>query len=221
MSNLNRLVQKSSRPVWVESEFGGSQTNILSLMSGLHVENHGRQDFIETIPVSNEHVGGHTLLFHWPWFDFERNHSSRINLRTLRKSQPEIIENYRNQDRMALQSLINHFPSMIRRLTNKDDRTNLVMSFIDEPYFTLRNNGITSKITEKMFFQLDRFVGRLMSISEKNDINLLIMGDHGFEPIKCYRQIRLDKILGREQLDRYAERYSGTSFSFVLYPKSG
>ncbi|CAF4634332.1 unnamed protein product, partial [Rotaria magnacalcarata] len=65
-------------------------------MSGLHVEHHGRRDFIETIPVINEHVGGHTRLFHWPWFDRQRNNSLYEHLRTGRKGQPEIIESYSN-----------------------------------------------------------------------------------------------------------------------------
>lgn len=221
LPNFHRLTTTGSRALWVESEFGGSQTNILSFMSGLHVEHHARRDFIETIPVLNEHVGGHTRLFYWPWFDRERNHSIYTHLRSGRKSQPEVIETYTNNGRMSLQRLTRHLTSMLDSLTNDNDRTNLIMSFIDEPYTTLIRHGMHSDGLHRTMLNLDRLIGRLLSITSKNNINLIVFGDHGIEPIDCRQPIYLYHILNKRQLNTHTDRYSGTSFSFVLYPKTG
>jgi predicted AlkP superfamily pyrophosphatase or phosphodiesterase len=221
LPNFRRLAETGSRALWVESEFGGSRTNILSLMSGLHVEHHARRDFIETIPVINEHVGGHTRLFHWPWFDRQKNNSAYEYLLTGRKGQPEIIETYLNHGRMSLQRLLRHITSMLNSLTDENDRTNLIMSFIDEPFITLTRNGINSDGIRRTMLNIDRLIGRLLSITTKNHINLIILGDHGIEQINCRQEIYLYNTLNQRQLNVYTDLYSGTSFSFVLYPKSG
>lgn len=221
LPHLRELAATGSRALWVESEFGGSQTNILSLMSGLHVEQHGRRDFIETIPVVNEHVGGHTRLFHWPWFDRQRMNPAYEHLRSGRKAQPEVIENYLNGSRMSLQRLIRHLTSMINSLTDENDRTNLIMSFIDEPYTTLMRHGIHSDGIRRTMLNIDRLIGRLLSITTKHDINLIVLGDHGVEQTDCRQAIDLYSVINQRQLTLYADQYSGTSFSFVVYPKSG
>ncbi|CAF1930161.1 unnamed protein product [Rotaria magnacalcarata] len=220
LPHFRRLAAIGSRALWVDSEFGGSQTNILSFMSGLHVEHHGRRDFIETIPVINEHVGGHTRLFHWPWFDRQRNNSLYEHLRTGRKGQPEIIESYSNHGRMSLQRLIRHLTSMLNSLTDDNDRTNLVMSFIDEPFITLMRHGMHSDGIRRTMLNIDRLIGRLLSITTKKNINLVILGDHGVEQLDCRQAIDLYSIINQVQLNFYTDQYSGTSFSFVVYPKS-
>ncbi|UJR28355.1 hypothetical protein I4U23_009597 [Adineta vaga] len=220
LPHFRRLSTTGSRALWVDAEFGGSQTNILSLMSGLHVEHHARQDFIETIPVINEHVGGHTRLLHWPWFDREKNYSIYEHLRSGRKGQPEIVEPYLNHGRMPLQRLTKHLTTMLNSLTNENDRTNLIMSFIDEPFTTLKHHGINSNSIRRTMLNIDRLIGRILSITTKNQINFLILGDHGIEPIDCRQPIYLYNIFTQEQLNYYADRHSGTSFSFVIYPKS-
>lgn len=221
LPNLHRLATTGSRALWVESEFGGSQTNILGVMSGLHVEHHARRAFIETIPVLNEHVGGHTRLFYWPWFNRQENRSAYEHLRSGRKGQPEIIETYAKNGRMSLQHLARHLTSMLNSLTDENDRTNLIMSFIDEPYTTLKRHGINSAGIRRTMLNLDRLIGRLLKITSKNNINLVIFGDHGIEPIDCRQPIYLHRILNRRQLNIHTDRHSGTSFSFVFYPKTG
>lgn len=221
LPNLHRLTTTGSRALWLESEFGGSQTNILSFMSGLHVEHHARHDFIETIPVLNEHVGGHTRLLFWPWFDRQQNQSIYAHLRNGRKGQPEVIETYSNNARMSLQRLTRHLTSMLDSLIDENDRTNLIMSFIDEPYTTLVRHGINSDGLHRTMLNLDRLLGRLLSITAKNNINLILFGDHGIEPIDCRQPIYLYHILNQQQLKTHTDRYSGTSFSFVFYPKTG
>lgn len=221
LPNLNRLATIGSRALWVDSEFGGSQTNILSLMSGLHVEHHARRDFFETIPVLNEHVGGHTRLFHWPWFDRKKKNSTYQYLRSERKGQPEIIETYSNHGRMSLQRLTRYLTPILNSLTNENDRTNLIMSFIDEPYTTIINHGIHSDNMHRTMLNIDRLIGRLLSITTKNHINLLILGDHGIESIDCRKPVYLYNIINKRQLNIHTDLYSGTSFSFVLYPKTG
>ncbi|CAF0775090.1 unnamed protein product [Adineta steineri] len=220
LPNIRRLATTGSRALWVESEFGGSQTNILSLMSGLHVKHHARNDFIETIPVLNEHVGGHTRLFHWPWFDRRKNHSNYEHLRSGRKRQPEIIESYLNHGRMPLQRLLKYLTPMLNSLINDTDRTNLIMSFIDEPFTTLLHHGINSNSMRRTMLNIDRLIGRLLSITIKNNINLIILGDHGMEQIDCRQAINLYYLFNQQQLNLYTDRYSGTSFSFVFYPKT-
>lgn len=221
LPHLHRLAITGSQALWVESEFGGSQTNILSLMSGLHVEHHARRNFIETIPVVNEHAGGHTRLFYWPWFDRQKNHSIYEHLRSGRKSQPEVLEAYLNNGRMSLQRLIKHLTLMLDSLTNENDRTNLIMSFIDEPFTTLARHGINSDNIRRTMLNIDRLIGRLLSITTKNNINLIILGDHGIEQVDCRQPIYLYHILNQRQLNIHTDRYSGTSFSFVFYPKTG
>ncbi|CAF0799584.1 unnamed protein product [Rotaria sordida] len=220
LPHFRRLATIGSRALWVESEFGGSQTNILSLMSGLHVEHHGRRNFFETIPVINEHVGGHTRLFHWPWFDRQRNQSIHEYLRSGRKGQPEIIETYLNHGRMSLQRFIKYLTSMINSLINDNDRTNLVMSFIDEPFTTLIRHGIQSDSIRRTMLNIDRLIGRLLSLTIKKNINVIILGDHGIEHIDCRRAINLYSIINQRQLNLYTDQYSGSSFSVVVYPKS-
>jgi predicted AlkP superfamily pyrophosphatase or phosphodiesterase len=221
LPHFRRLTTTGSRALWVESEFGGSQTNILSLMSGLHVEHHAREDFVETIPVINEHAGGHTRLFHWPWFDRQRNNSAYEHFRSGRKGQPEIIEPYINTGRMSLQRLIRSLTTMLNSLTNENDRTNLVMSYIDEPFTTLTRHGINSDAIRRTMLNIDRLIGRLLSATTKNNINLIILGDHGIEQIDCRQAVYLFNIINQQQLKVYTDRYSGTGFSFVLYPKTG
>ena len=58
-------------------------------------------------------------------------------------------------------------------------------------------------------------------IKGKSFFNLVILGDHGVEQIDCRRHIHLHDIINQRQLNRYTDQYSGTSFSFVFYPKSG
>ena len=221
LPSFHRLATTGSQALWVESEFGGSQTNILSLMSGLHVEHHARGDFIETIPVVNEHVGGHTRLFHWPWFDLLQNHSVYEHLRSGRKGQPEIIEPYLNHGRMSLQRLSRSMNLMLKSLTDVNDRTNLIMAYVDEPFTTLVRHGIHSDSIHRVMLSIDRLLGRLLAVTTKNDINLLILGDHGVEQIGCRQAIYFYNILDQGQLNIHADRHSGTSFSFVLYPKTG
>jgi predicted AlkP superfamily pyrophosphatase or phosphodiesterase len=221
LPHLNRLATTGSRALWVESELGGSQTNILSLMSGLHVEHHARRDFIETIPVINEHVGGHTRLFHWPWFDRQKNHSTYEHLRSGRKGHPEIIESYLHNGRMSLQRLIRYLTPMLNSLIDVNDRTNLIMSYIDEPFTTLTHHGINSDGIRRTMLNIDRLIGRLLSVTIKNHINLIILGDHGIEQIDCRQAIYLYNIINQRQLNIHTDRYSGTSFSFILYPKTG
>lgn len=221
LPNFRRLSTTGSRALWVDGEFGGSQTNILSLMSGLHVEHHARQDFIETIPVTNEHVGGHTRLLHWPWFDRDASDSVYEHLRSGRKSQPEILEPYLNHGRMPLQRLTKHLTTIFNSLTDENDRTNLIMSFIDDPFVTLKDHGIHSNSIRRTMLNIDRLIGRILSFTTKNQINLIVLGDHGIAPIDCRQVIHIHNIFSKEQLDYYADRYSGTSFSFVIYPKSG
>ena len=221
LPHFRQLTNTGSQALWMETEFGGSQTNILSLMSGLHVEDHARREFIETIPVVNEHVGGHTRLLHWPWFDRNRNHSAYEHLRSGKKGQPEIVEPYVKKGRMSLQRLTRSITPMFNSLINASDRTNLIMSYIDEPFLTLTQHGIYSDSTRRTMLNLDRLVGRLLSLSRKNSIDLIILGDHGVEQIGCRQAIHLDAVLNAQQLNEYTERYSGTSFSFVLYPKTG
>ncbi|CAF0980930.1 unnamed protein product [Adineta ricciae] len=220
LPNFRRLSTTGSQALWVDAEFGGSQTNILSLMSGLHVEHHARQDFIETIPVINEHVGGHTRLLHWPWFDRDANDSVYEHLRSGRKSQPEILESYSNHGRMPLQRLTKHLTKIFNSLTDENDRTNLIMSFVDDPFVTLKHHGIHSNSIRRTMLNIDRLIGRILSFTTKNQINLIVLGDHGIASIDCRQAIHLHNIFSKEQLDYYADRYSGTSFSFVIYPKS-
>jgi len=221
LPHFHRLATTGSRALWVESEFGGTQTNILSLMSGLHVEHHARRDFIETIPVINEHVGGHTRLFHWPWFDRQKNHSAYEHLRSGRKGQPEIIESYSHKGRMSLQRLTRYLTLMLNSLIDDNDRTNLIMSFIDEPFTTLIHHGMNSDGIRRTMLNIDRLIGRLLSITIKNNINLIILGDHGIEQIDCRQSIYFYNIINQRQLNIHTDRYSGNSFSFVLYPKTG
>jgi hypothetical protein len=221
LPHIRHLARTGSMALWMESELGGSQTNILSLMSGLHVEYHARHNFIETIPVLNEHIGGHTRLFNWPWFDGQRNQSSYAYLRSGRKRQPEIIESYQHRGRMTLQHLSRSMVPMVNSLIDDDDRTNLIMSFIDEPFRTLIHHGLHSDSTRRTMFHIDRLIGRLMSLTSKNNINLIIHGDHGFEEINCRHAIHLDRMINTNILKEYIERSSGTSFSYVLYPKTG
>ena len=221
LPHFRRFTSMGSRALWVESEFGGSRSNILSLMSGLHVEHYTRRDFIETIPVVNEHVGGHTRLFHWPWFDRQRNHSVYERLRSGRKGQPEIIESYNNRSRMPLQRLMKHLTSMMYSLMNDNDRTNLIMSFIDEPFTTLMHHGIYSIRVRRIMRSIDRLIGRLLTKAIKQNINLIILGDHGIEKLDCRQAIHFSNIINYRQLSLYTDQFSGTSFSFVFYPKTG
>ncbi|CAF4682205.1 unnamed protein product, partial [Rotaria magnacalcarata] len=68
---------------------------------------------------------------------------------------------------------------------------------------------------------IDRLIGRLLSITTKKNINLVILGDHGVEQLDCRQAIDLYSIINQVQLNFYTDQYSGTSFSFVVYPKSG
>lgn len=221
LPHFRRLTTTGARALWVETEFGGSQTNILSLMSGLHVEDHARRSFIETIPVVNEHVGGHTRLLFWPWFDREANDGAYQHLLTGRKGQPEVVESYTNHARMPLPQLSRHLASLLESLSNTSDRTNLVMSFVDEPFHTLREHGIHSAGIRRTMLNIDRLIGRLLATTTKHGINLIVLGDHGIEPIGCREPIRLYDIVTHQLLKLYSDRFSGTSFSFVIYPKSG
>ena len=221
LPHLRQMSRTGSTALWVESEFGGSQTNILSLMSGLHVEAHARHDFIETIPVLNEHVGGHTRLFYWPWFDQNLNQSSYSHLLSGRKGQPEIIEPYTTNGRMSLQRLQRSLTSMLDSLIDENDRTNLVMAFIDEPFSTMSRHEIYTESVRRLMISIDRLLGRLLTVASNNNINLIVLGDHGIEPIDCRQPIHLDNIFNTYTLNEYTHRYSGTSLSFVLYPKTG
>jgi len=221
LPNFQRLSSTGSRALWVESEFGGSQTNIFSLISGLHVEHHARRDFVETIPVLNEHVGGHTQLLHWPWFDKDANNSLYENLRSGRKKQPEILELYSRNSRMSLQRLVRHLTSIFTSLENENDRTNLIMSYIDEPFTTFTRYGMNSDHIRRTMLSIDRLIGRILAFTLKHQVNLIVLGDHGVETIDCRQPIHVHNIISQTQLTRQTERYSGTRFSLVIYPKTG
>ena len=109
---------------------------------------------------------------------------------------------------------------MFHSLTNGSDRTNLIMSFVDEPYQTLTQHGIKSAAMRRTMITIDRLIGRLLSITRKSRVNLIILGDHGMEPLNCRQPIFLDTVLTPRLLNDHTDRHSGTTLSFVLYPKT-
>ncbi|CAF1266836.1 unnamed protein product, partial [Didymodactylos carnosus] len=229
LKNLKYISEYGSQALWVDGEFGGTVPNIFSIMTGLHVEHHGiiddtilvnsnifkNRSNYEPIPITNENVGGHTRLFQWP-FD-------PLNFKTGRKGKVDIIEPYRKDDASLFQ-LSRRIPTILKSLADENDRTNFVMTFANEPYWTMASDGVDSDSGRRIMSTIDRLLGKILLETKRlnliDKLNLLVIGDHGLTDMKCSKPIYLYNYIPRVELKNHTAIQTQSHLSLVLYPKS-
>lgn len=104
--------------------------------------------------------------------------------------------------------------------THKESPANFVMAYFDQPDFVGHLKGPFSKEYHQEVKRADMLVGYLVSrLKELNifdDLNMIVLSDHGMAEITLPRVIKLDNFLDRTSYDMY-----GASPLWTIQPKAG
>lgn len=132
-----------------------------------------------------------TAIFYWPGSDV-----------CIRGTYPDIYYIYDKQPRLTMQQRLN---GIIGQLSLPEaERPQLIMGYLEEPDGHGHNYGPQSKQTQKMVEKVDSmlmdFYIRLQSLPIADDVNLIVLADHGMTWIAQGNNVSIGHLLKKEWL---------------------
>lgn len=144
----------------------------------------------EPIWLTAQRQGKHVAVFYWPGSDVP-----------VQGKYPDVWHNYAEKPHMTFQERVD---SVVAYAT-KADAPDLIMVYFEEPDHNGHVYGPQSKLTRQVVVQMDSLLtslwDRLVVAGKKDDINLVVVSDHGMTWCTPAGQVRPSDYLKKEWYD--------------------